>query len=199
MLMSPAEYIVNDTTSENVASTLSVQISVESVSALSSSSCTDFTKPEDISLRLPSEDLSDPSSLVDDFHEDDDEALDNENFENDDDDEGDTLQEEGGRSSRGKWTVEEDETLRTAVQRHSGKNWKKISDCLEGRTDVQCLHRWQKVLRPGLIKGPWTKEVSYRSYHVSDSVSLEKFLLLLKFDEHSKNFTSNFRFLCLGG
>ena len=30
--------------------------------------------------------------------------------------------------------------------------------CLDGRTDVQCLHRWQKVLRPGLIKGPWTKE-----------------------------------------
>ncbi len=29
---------------------------------------------------------------------------------------------------------------------------------LEGRTDVQCLHRWQKVLKPGLIKGPWTPE-----------------------------------------
>ena len=26
------------------------------------------------------------------------------------------------------------------------------------RSDVQCLHRWQKVLRPGLVKGPWTKE-----------------------------------------
>merc|ERR1711908_66181 len=24
--------------------------------------------------------------------------------------------------------------------------------------DVQCLHRWQKVLRPGLVKGPWTKD-----------------------------------------
>jgi hypothetical protein len=23
---------------------------------------------------------------------------------------------------------------------------------------VQCLHRWQKVLRPGLIKGPWTHD-----------------------------------------
>ncbi|KAG2531755.1 hypothetical protein BBO99_00001009 [Phytophthora kernoviae] len=27
-----------------------------------------------------------------------------------------------------------------------------------GRTDVQCLHRWNKVLKPGLIKGPWTPE-----------------------------------------
>jgi hypothetical protein len=24
---------------------------------------------------------------------------------------------------------------------------------------VQCLHRWQKVLNPDLVKGPWTKEV----------------------------------------
>ena len=23
-------------------------------------------------------------------------------------------------------------------------------------TDVQCLHRWNKVLKPGLKKGPWT-------------------------------------------
>jgi cytochrome c oxidase subunit IV len=27
------------------------------------------------------------------------------------------------------------------------------------RTDVQCLHRWQKVLNPALVKGPWTEEV----------------------------------------
>ena len=27
------------------------------------------------------------------------------------------------------------------------------------RTEVQCLHRWQKVLNPELIKGPWTQEV----------------------------------------
>lgn len=29
----------------------------------------------------------------------------------------------------------------------------------QGRTDVQCLHRWQKVLNPQLIKGSWTNEV----------------------------------------
>ncbi len=23
---------------------------------------------------------------------------------------------------------------------------------------MQCLHRWQKVLNPDLVKGPWTKE-----------------------------------------
>merc|ERR1711991_565327 len=54
-------------------------------------------------------------------------------------------------TSRGKWTDEEDEILRKAVQEYHGRNWKKISGLLEGRTDVQCLHRWQKVLRPGLV------------------------------------------------
>ncbi|KAK3194860.1 hypothetical protein Dsin_026170 [Dipteronia sinensis] len=29
---------------------------------------------------------------------------------------------------------------------------------LPGRTSVQCLHRWQKVLDPSLVKGPWSKE-----------------------------------------
>uniref|UniRef100_A0A3Q1GNU7 V-myb avian myeloblastosis viral oncogene homolog-like 1 n=1 Tax=Acanthochromis polyacanthus TaxID=80966 RepID=A0A3Q1GNU7_9TELE len=28
----------------------------------------------------------------------------------------------------------------------------------QGRTDGQCQHRWQKVLNPELVKGPWTKE-----------------------------------------
>lgn len=62
------------------------------------------------------------------------------------------------RSTKGQWTPEEDETLRKAVQRFQGKNWKKIAECFKDRTDVQCLHRWQKVLNPELVKGPWSKE-----------------------------------------
>jgi hypothetical protein len=42
------------------------------------------------------------------------------------------------------------------VAQFDGKNWKEVARHIEGRTDVQCLHRWQKVLKPGLIKGPWT-------------------------------------------
>lgn len=62
------------------------------------------------------------------------------------------------RSSKGGWTLEEDEILRRAVQCFNGKNWKRIAQYFPGRTDVQCLHRWQKVINPNLIKGPWTKE-----------------------------------------
>ncbi|KAI4379922.1 hypothetical protein MLD38_006159 [Melastoma candidum] len=62
------------------------------------------------------------------------------------------------RSTKGQWTAEEDEILCQAVERFKGKNWKKIAECFKDRTDVQCLHRWQKVLNPELVKGPWSKE-----------------------------------------
>ncbi|CAA0810578.1 Myb-related protein 3R-1 [Striga hermonthica] len=62
------------------------------------------------------------------------------------------------RSTKGQWTPEEDEILRMAVQRFKAKNWKKIAELIKDRTDVQCLHRWQKVLNPELVKGPWSKE-----------------------------------------
>ncbi|XP_077210049.1 transcription factor MYB3R-1-like [Tasmannia lanceolata] len=62
------------------------------------------------------------------------------------------------RSTKGQWTAEEDTLLCHAVQRYNGKNWKKIAEFFTDRTDVQCLHRWQKVLNPELVKGPWSKE-----------------------------------------
>lgn len=46
--------------------------------------------------------------------------------------------------------------MRSAVTLHNAKSWKKIAVFIPGKNDVQCLHRWQKVLRPGLVKGPWT-------------------------------------------
>lgn len=60
----------------------------------------------------------------------------------------------------GRWNKIEDTRLREAVQELGPRNWKKISMVAfnGARTDVQCLHRWQKVLRPGLVKGPWSKE-----------------------------------------
>ena len=61
---------------------------------------------------------------------------------------------------RGKWSAAEDAQLRAAVLAHKGKNWKNIAKAAfgEGKSDVQCLHRWQKVLDPKLVKGPWTKQ-----------------------------------------
>jgi len=71
------------------------------------------------------------------------------------------LQADGGKkkfTEKRWWTPEEDELLKKVVRKYGAKNWKKIASFLKDRTDVQCLHRWQKVLNPSLVKGPWTKE-----------------------------------------
>jgi hypothetical protein len=63
-----------------------------------------------------------------------------------------------GSINRAKWLESEDAALRNAVAVHGAKNWRIIAAEIPSRSDVQCLHRWQKVLRPGLVKGPWTFE-----------------------------------------
>lgn len=63
------------------------------------------------------------------------------------------------------WTPQEDEKLKQLVEEYGAKNWKKIASFLEERTDVQCLHRWQKVLNPALVKGPWVPPYLYRLWN----------------------------------
>jgi hypothetical protein len=74
----------------------------------------------------------------------------------------------------GKWTFEEDERLKNIVEEHGAKNWKKVnyfSDCRlkrtqiadllgDTRTEVQCLHRWNKVL---MVASPLPSLVTNRT------------------------------------
>lgn len=87
------------------------------------------------------------------------------------------------------FTLLQDEILRQGVCRFKAKSWKKVgkwllvacflfyvvfvncsccfwigfiffaAEVLPGRTEVQCMHRWQKVLDPNLNKGHWTQQV----------------------------------------
>jgi hypothetical protein len=52
---------------------------------------------------------------------------------------------------KGKWTTEEDSTLKDAVEKHNGKNWAAISELVPGRTNRQCCSRWVKYLDPSRI------------------------------------------------
>lgn len=60
------------------------------------------------------------------------------------------------KSNPRRWSKAEDDALRTAVERSGERNWKAIADQVAGRNHTQCLQRWTKVLKPGLIKGHWT-------------------------------------------
>ena len=52
------------------------------------------------------------------------------------------------QSAGGKWSEEEDNRLKAIIQEYGSKNWKMISQLLgTTRTDCQCLHRWNKVLK----------------------------------------------------
>ncbi|CAL8337034.1 unnamed protein product [Merluccius merluccius] len=57
-----------------------------------------------------------------------------------------------------KWTQEEDDSLKTLVQKVGPGDWKCISSFIQNHSEQQCQHRWFKVLDPDLVKGPWTKE-----------------------------------------
>ena len=62
-------------------------------------------------------------------------------------------------SNGGKWSEEEDKKLLAIVEADGARKWKSIAQKLGSvRTDIQCLHRWTKVIKPGLNKGPWTSE-----------------------------------------
>jgi len=61
-------------------------------------------------------------------------------------------------NNKSSWSAEEDLLLKEAIENSKTRNWKQIAENLQGRTHTQCLHRWQKVLDPQLIKGAWTKD-----------------------------------------
>ncbi|XP_006814133.1 transcriptional activator Myb-like [Saccoglossus kowalevskii] len=82
--------------------------------------------------------------------------------------------------NKGRWTKEEDERLKQYVDTNGTDNWKLIASFFSDRTDVQCLHRWQKVLNPELIKGPWTKEEDEKVIELVSKYGPKRWSLIAK-------------------
>ncbi|KAL4373957.1 uncharacterized protein [Arachis hypogaea] len=80
-----------------------------------------------------------------------------------------------------RWSEEEDNLLIQIVKKHEARNWKKIAAYLSGRTEAQCLHRWQKVLDPDLVKGYWTKEEDDRLTELVRKYGLKRWAEIAKF------------------
>jgi hypothetical protein len=64
----------------------------------------------------------------------------------------------------GRWTTDEDSTLKDAVgEKHNGNNWTSIAALVPGRTKQQCLNRWYSALAHKRDEttarvSKWTKE-----------------------------------------
>jgi len=56
----------------------------------------------------------------------------------------------------GKWSSAEDLQLQQAVESVGEGKWQQVALLVPGRSPIQCLHRWTKRLKPGLVRGPWT-------------------------------------------
>jgi len=63
----------------------------------------------------------------------------------------------------------------------NGEVWETVASFFEDRSDVQCQHRWTKVVNPQLVKGPWTKEVSTFPFVSAFSFSSFECVLLYSF------------------
>ena len=56
-----------------------------------------------------------------------------------------------------KWTPEEDALLLKVVKSFKGRSWKDIAKNFKNKDSLQCFSRFKRI-RPGLNRGPWTKE-----------------------------------------
>ncbi|XP_038248545.1 myb-related protein A isoform X2 [Dermochelys coriacea] len=82
--------------------------------------------------------------------------------------------------NRVKWTRDEDDKLKKLVEQNGTDDWTFIASHLQNRSDFQCQHRWQKVLNPELIKGPWTKEEDQRVIELVQKYGPKRWSLIAK-------------------
>lgn len=83
-------------------------------------------------------------------------------------------------TNKGRWSKDEDDKLKQAVERHGTSDWILISNLLTDRTEVQCQQRWQKVVNPDLVKGPWTREEDEKVIELVKKFGPKKWTLIAK-------------------
>ena len=60
--------------------------------------------------------------------------------------------------TKGTFTREENQLIRSFVQENGTRSWPKITRVLPHRTPKQCRERWFNNLDPSVVKDPWTSE-----------------------------------------
>jgi hypothetical protein len=64
----------------------------------------------------------------------------------------------GYSTTKGSFTIEEDNIIRERATAPGGPNWIEIASLLKGRAPKQCRERWHNRLNPDVIHRPWTEE-----------------------------------------
>lgn len=82
--------------------------------------------------------------------------------------------------NRGRWVKEEDEKLKELVSMYGDTNWSFIASQFADRSDVQCQQRWDKVVNPQLIKGPWTREEDDKVVELVSQYGPKKWTLIAR-------------------
>eukprot|EP01040_Poterioochromonas_malhamensis_P015154 gene15154-16917_t len=57
-----------------------------------------------------------------------------------------------------KWSDEEDKRLLMGIEQYGENNWRMVAKIVGTRDAVKCMQRWEKGLKPGIIKGRWSEE-----------------------------------------
>ncbi|XP_071480858.1 myb-related protein A-like [Diadema antillarum] len=83
--------------------------------------------------------------------------------------------------SRSRWTKDEDDQLRQVIELHGTMDWKGIASFFPNRSELQCYHRWQKVLNPDLVKGPWTTEEDEKVVDLVQQYGPKRWSLISKY------------------
>ncbi|XP_076347016.1 transcriptional activator Myb-like isoform X2 [Tachypleus tridentatus] len=82
--------------------------------------------------------------------------------------------------NKGRWSKDEDEKLKILVEKHGSDDWMYIANFFPDRNELQCQQRWQKVVSPDLIKGPWTKEEDEKVVELVKKYGPKKWTLIAK-------------------
>ncbi|KAK2724987.1 hypothetical protein QYM36_001440 [Artemia franciscana] len=81
--------------------------------------------------------------------------------------------------NKGRWSKIEDELLKQLYDRYNG-SWSAIAQHFPDRSDAQIQHRWDKVVSPELVKGPWTKEEDELVIELVNKYGPKKWSLIAK-------------------
>lgn len=85
-----------------------------------------------------------------------------------------------GTRSKAKFTIHDDNMLRSLVQQFGTRNWPLIAKNMNNRTERQCKERWENYLSPTINRTPWTPEQDAFLIQLHQSLG-SKWVMLSKF------------------